>query len=47
MMVLLMRMASAKTWKRCKQSVKRMTRGKTETKDLLEGILVVGSGWSI
>ena len=30
-MVLLTRRASAKTWKRCKQRVKRMTRGKTET----------------
>ena len=46
-MVVLTRKASARTWKRCKQSVKRMTRGKIETKDLLEGILVIGSGWSI
>ena len=30
-MVLLTHRASAKTWKRCKQSIKRMTRGKTET----------------
>ena len=31
MMVLLTHRASAKTWKRCKQRVKRTTRGKTET----------------
>ena len=35
-MVWLMRKASAKTWKRCKQSIKLMTRGKTETDDALQ-----------
>ena len=37
-MVRLMRKASAKAWKRCKWSVKQMTRGKTETKNLPKGI---------
>ena len=46
-MVALTRRASARTWKRCKQSGKPMTRGKIETKNLPKGILVIWSEWSI
>ena len=45
--VLLTRRASAKAWERCKQSVRRMTRGKAEQKisyGPIEGILVYHQG---
>ena len=47
LMVWLMHNVSAKTWKRCKRSVKQMTRGKTESKNLPKGIQVIRSEWSI